>query len=79
MGTSLLLIHTMTVSVREVVPFINSYMYHIWCLIDTKAFSHKVLTIRVGANEETTRAVTDIQILSASRKEDVPAGFTRLP
>lgn len=47
--------------------------------LDTKAFSAKVLTMKVGPNEQTTRAVTEIQILSASRKEDVPAGFKRLP
>ena len=46
---------------------------------DTKAFSQKVLTMKVGPNEQTTRAVTEIQILSASRKEDVPSGFKRLP
>lgn len=46
---------------------------------DTKAFSAKVLTMKVGPNEQTTRAVTEIQILSASRKEDVPSGFKRLP
>jgi hypothetical protein len=46
---------------------------------NTKAFSHKVLTIKVDHPEQTTRAVTDLQILSATRKEDVPTGFTRLP
>lgn len=35
--------------------------------------------MKVGPNEQTTRAVTEIQILSASRKEDVPTGFKRLP
>jgi hypothetical protein len=46
---------------------------------NTKAFSHKVLVMKVAPHEQATRAVRELQILSASRKEDVQLGFTRLP
>ena len=46
---------------------------------DTKAFSSKLLVIKVSPRELTDKAVTNVVVLSASRKEDVPAHFTRLP
>ena len=51
---------------------VNSY-------IDTKAFSSKQLLAKFTPLEEVTQAVTDLVVLSASRKEDVPAGYRRLP
>jgi hypothetical protein len=35
--------------------------------------------MKVAPHEQATRAVRELQILSASRKEDVQLGFTRLP
>ena len=54
--------------------FFNVYSY-----IDTKAFSSKQLLAKFTPLEEVTQAVTDLVVLSASRKEDVPVGYRRLP
>ena len=47
--------------------------------IDTKAFSSKQLLAKFTPLEEVTQAVTDLVVLSPSKKEDVPAGYRRLP
>ena len=47
--------------------------------VDTKAFSSKQLLAKFTPLEEVTQAVTDLVVLSASRKEDVPVGYRRLP
>ena len=47
--------------------------------IDTKAFSSNQLLAEFTPLEQATQAVTDIVVLSPSRKEDVPAGYRRLP
>lgn len=78
LATSLSLILTMTVRIIEVTPLLGTDVI-LSLFPDTKAFSSKVLTIKVGPHEQTTRAVTELKVLSASRKEDVPTGFTRLP
>ena len=52
--------------------FLNSY-------VDTKAFSSKQLLAKFTPLEEATQAVTGVVVLSPSRKEDVPAGYRRLP
>lgn len=46
---------------------------------DTKVFSTKQILAKYVPLEEVKKAVTDIVILSASKKEDVPPGYTRLP
>ena len=46
---------------------------------DTKAFSSKQLLAKFTPLEEATQAVTDIVVLSPSRKEDVPTKYQRLP
>ncbi len=48
-------------------------------LSGTKVFSSKQLLAKFEPLEGAKKAVTDIVILSASRKEDVPAGYIRLP
>ena len=47
--------------------------------IDTKAFSSKQLLAKFTPLEQATHAVTDLVVLSPSRKEDVPGGYRRLP
>ena len=47
--------------------------------IDTKAFGSKQLLAEFTPLEEVTQAVTDVVVLSPSRKEDVPTGYRRLP
>ena len=44
-----------------------------------KAFSQKQLLVRFQAPDQAQEAVSDIVILSAHRKEDVPNGYKRLP
>ena len=48
-------------------------------LTDAKAFSSKVLAMKLEPYEEATSAVTRLQILSPGKKEDVPFGYSRLP
>ena len=50
-----------------------------WLFTDSKAFSSKQLMVRYVASEEATEAVSDIIILSSSRKEEVPPKYKRLP
>ena len=47
--------------------------------VDTKAFSSKQLLAKFTPLKEATQAVTGVVVLSPSRKEDVPAGYRRLP
>ena len=54
-------------------------MDRFYSYIDTKAFSSKQLLAEFTPLEQATQAVTDIVVLSPSRKEDVPAGYRRLP
>ena len=49
------------------------------CDDGNKTFSHKQLLVRFCAPEQAQEAVSDIVILSAHKKEDVPSGFKRLP
>ena len=44
-----------------------------------KTFSQKQLLVRFSAPEQAKEAVSDVVILSAHKKEDVPSGFKRLP
>ena len=44
-----------------------------------KTFSHKQLLVRFQAPDQAKDAITDIVVLSANKKEDVPRGFKRLP
>ena len=45
---------------------------------DTKAFSSKQLLAKFTPLEQATRAITDVVVLSAAKKEDVPPKYTRL-
>ena len=54
--------------------FLGFYSY-----IDTKAFSSKQLLAEFTPLEQATQAVTDVVVLSPFKKEDVPAGYRRLP
>jgi len=47
--------------------------------VDSKAFSTKLILAKFVPLEQATYALTDILVLSPSRKEDVPAGYKRLP
>ena len=47
--------------------------------IDTKAFSSKQLLAKFTPLEQATQAVTDLVVLSPSKKEDVPAEYRRQP
>lgn len=47
--------------------------------VDSKAFSTKQILAKFVPLEQATYALTDILVLSPSRKEDVPAGYKRLP
>lgn len=44
-----------------------------------KTFSQKQLLVRFHAPDQAKEAVSDIVILSAHKKEDVPSGYKRLP
>ena len=44
-----------------------------------KAFSQKQLLVRFQAPDQAQEAISDVVILSAHKKEDVPSGFKRLP
>jgi len=46
---------------------------------NNKAFSTKQILAKFVPLEQATYALTDILVLSPSRKEDVPAGYKRLP
>lgn len=71
------LLYTMDDS-KRVRPF-EPYTAIILYLTDSKSFHSKQLLVRIVALEEATEAITDIIILSAQRKEDVPAKYKRLP
>ncbi len=48
-------------------------------ILDSKSFHSKQLLVRFMALEEATEAITDIIVLSAQRKEDMPSNYRRLP
>ena len=47
--------------------------------VDSKVFSTKQILAQFVPLEQATYALTDILVLSPSRKEDVPTGYKRLP
>ena len=46
--------------------------------VDSKAFSSKDVLIKIDPLESATQAVTDIVVLSSSKKDQVPSGYSRL-
>ena len=46
---------------------------------DIKPFAAKVVAIKTEPLEEAKDMVTDIVVLSGSKKENVPSGYKRLP
>ena len=47
--------------------------------IDTKCFHSKQLLVKFTPQTEVTEAVSDLMVLSVSKKEEVPPGYKRLP
>ena len=47
--------------------------------VDSKAFSSKTVLIKIDPLESATQAVTDVVVLSSSKKDQVPSGYSRLP
>lgn len=46
---------------------------------DSKSFSSKTVAIKLDPLERATQVVTDVVVLSGSKKDQVPSGFSRLP
>ena len=46
---------------------------------DSKPFSSKVIALKVDPLEQATQAVTDLVVLTGSKKDQVPSGYCRLP
>jgi hypothetical protein len=46
---------------------------------NVKPFSSKLVVIKLTPVDQATEGVTDVLVLSGSKKESVPAGYKRLP
>lgn len=46
---------------------------------DSKSFSSKTIVIKLDPLEQATRTVTDLVVLSGSKRDQVPSGYKRLP
>ena len=44
-----------------------------------KPFASKLVVVKLDPLEEIKEAITDIVVLSGSKKENVPSGYKRLP
>ena len=68
----------MTVSVFQTLTAIKALCSLTLC-VDSKAFSSKTVLIKIDPLESATQAVTDVVVLSSSKKDQVPSGYSRLP
>ena len=46
---------------------------------DSKSFSSKTVAVKLDPLERAAQVVTDVVVLSGSKKDQVPSGFSRLP
>ena len=69
--------HLMIVSVPKTLTAIKALCSPTLC-VDSKAFSSKDVLIKIDPLESATQAVTDIVVLSSSKKDQVPSGYSRL-